>query len=566
MPQIVDLKKKPFYLNNTEIAWIEDTINRMTTKEKIGQLFLHLFDNVSSYDDRKIKEFLDKYPVGGARYESAHSSEVQSFINRLQKNSKIPLLVAANCDAGGNGACTDGTYVASGAHVEAANSENVAYNVGYVSGKESTALGVNWNFDPCVDILKNWRNTIINTRAYGSNANNVIKHTDNYIKGLTQNNILPCIKHFPGDGVEEADQHLQLGVNDLSVDEWDNSFGKVYKHYIDKGIPSIMSGHIALPHYQKYLTPGLRDEDVLPASIAPELINDLLKEKLNFNGLVVTDASHMIGLAASMKRKDYVPRAIAAGCDMFLFFNDTEEDFQFMLDGYYEGVITDERLYDALRRILGMKVLLGLPTQKQDNKLISCSEKLSVIGSKTHKYMAEKAADLGITLVKNTKKELPINPNTHKRAKLYWITNDDVKSKEIRNKVIKELENAGFIVTLHTDNKRSKGKIKNMSRYYDVAFVFADIQSYAIENNVRINWGVSTSNQIPWYIHEIPTIFVSLNYTTHLTDVPMVKNYINAYKNTSEIIHQTIKKIVGDSDFKGTYNENVFCNKWSAKL
>src|SRR5699024_7444434 len=240
------------------------------------------------------------------------------------------------------------------------------------------------------------------------------------------------------------------------------------------------------------------------------------------NGLVVTDASHMIGLAASMKRKDYVPRAIAAGCDMFLFFNDTEEDFQFMLDGYYEGVITDERLYDALRRILGMKVLLGLPTQKQDNKLISCSEKLSVIGSKTHKYMAEKAADLGITLVKNTKKELPINPNTHKRAKLYWITNDDVKSKEIRNKVIKELENAGFIVTLHTDNKRSKGKIKNMSRYYDVAFVFADIQSYAIENNVRINWGVSTSNQIPWYIHEIPTIFVSLNYTTHLTDVPMV--------------------------------------------
>src|SRR5699024_8886042 len=201
-----------------------------------------------------------------------------------------------------------------------------------------------------------------------------------------------------------------------------------------------------------------------------------------------------------------------------------------------------------------------------DNKLISCSEKLSVIGSKTHKYMAEKAADLGITLMKNNKKELPINLNTHKRAKLYWINNDDVKSKEIKNKVIKELENAGFIVTLHTDNKRSKGKIKNMSRYYDVAFVFADIQSYAIENNVRINWGVSTSNQIPWYIHEIPTIFVSLNYTTHLTDVPMVKNYINAYKNTSEIIHQTIKKIVGDSDFKGTYNENVFCNKWSAKL
>ena len=94
---------------------------------------------------------------------------------------------------------------------------------------------------------------------------------------------------------------------------------------------SIMAGHIALPEYQKKLVPGLKDEDILPATLAPELITDLLRGKLGFNGLVLTDASHMIGLAAAMKRKDYVPATIAAGCDMFLFFNDPDEDFQFML-------------------------------------------------------------------------------------------------------------------------------------------------------------------------------------------------------------------------------------------
>ena len=103
-----------------------------------------------------------------------------------------------------------------------------------------------------------------------------------------------CIKHWPGDGTEERDQHLVLGVNELSVEEWEESFGQVYRNHINNGVMSIMAGHIALPEYQKALVPGLEDKDILPATLAPELINGLLKEKLGFNGLVVTDATHML--------------------------------------------------------------------------------------------------------------------------------------------------------------------------------------------------------------------------------------------------------------------------------
>ena len=114
--------------------------------------------------------------------------------------------------------------------------------------------------------LFNWRNTIVNTRAYGTNAETVIKHTNAYNEGLTQSNIATCIKHWPGDGVEERDQHNVLGVNTQSVEEWEKSFGEVYRNHIDKGVMSIMAGHIALAEYQKQLAPELEDQDILPSN------------------------------------------------------------------------------------------------------------------------------------------------------------------------------------------------------------------------------------------------------------------------------------------------------------
>ncbi|GAA0181397.1 glycoside hydrolase family 3 N-terminal domain-containing protein [Clostridium sediminicola] len=563
---MVNLKAKPFYLNDEDIAWVESIISGMSIEEKIGQLFVNLF---MDFDNEKAKELIDKYHVGGARYHGGDSEQVYELLSELQRLSKVPMLIAANCDAGGDGATKDGTYIASAAQVEATGSEEVAYNVGYVSGREATALGVNWNFDPCSDILFNWRNTIVNTRAYGTTPEPVIKYTSAYIKGLRQSNIASCIKHFPGDGTEERDQHLVLGVNEFSCEEWDESFGKVYKHAIDEGVMSIMAGHIALPEYQKKLVPEMEDKDILPATLAPELITGLLREQLGFNGLVITDASHMIGMAAAMKRRDYVPAAIAAGCDMFLFFNDIEEDFNFMLDGYKNGVITEERLQDALRRILGLKASLKLHIKQKEGTLIPDKEGLKAIGCEEHLAMAEEAADKGITLVKNTLNQLPIKPSTHKRIKLHTLFGEiggiTHGSNDAEKIIIEELERVGFEVTLNDGTGRLKGKTAEYSENWDAALVFADIVGYAAENNYRIRWKCPMSTDIPWYVHELPTVFVSLNFTTHLTDVPMVKTYINAYKDTRTVIRQTIQKIMGESEFKGSYNENVWCNKWETR-
>lgn len=574
MGRLVDLTTKPYNLTQDQIQWVENTIKEMTDEEKIGQLFFNIFFfNKDGKFEAGLSndEILNKYHIGGARYQGGDSKKVQELLNSLQAKSKIPLFVAANCDAGGNGACSDGTYIASGAQVEATQSEEVAYNAGLVSAREETALGVNMNFDPCVDILMNWRNTIVNTRSYGDNADKVIRYTNAYLKGLTaEREVIQCIKHFPGDGTEERDQHLVLGVNELLPEEWLQSFGKVYKNHIDNGVDMIMAGHIALPKYQKLLNPSLEDKDILPATLSSELITDLLKEKLEFNGLVITDASHMIGMAASMPRRDYVPRAIAAGCDMFLFFNDIEEDFNYMLNGYKNGIITEERLTDALRRILGLKAKIHLPERQANGTLLRTEEDLKVIGCEEHLKLREQSADLGITLVKDTQNNLPISPEKTKKVRIFFLENDaknglyeaDCKTK---NFIKEELERRGFEVSINDGTTREKGSVEKFCEEVDLALIVINIVGYAAENNYRIRWKAPMSSDSPWYIHEVPTIAVSLNYTTHLHDLSMVKTYVNAYHDNEENIRKFIDKLMGVSEFKGIYNELVWTEKWEAR-
>ncbi len=573
MAKLVDLTKKPYNLNADQIKWVEDTIAGMTDEEKVGQLFVNLFfpgSDEYSGNEFTNQEIVEKFHIGGARYKGQDSVQVQGLLNELQSASKIPLLVAANCDSGGDGATNDGTYIASGAQAEASGDTSVAYNAGYVSGREATALGVNTNFDPCVDILMNWRNTIVNTRAYGTNADSVIKYTNAYLEGLTQSEIIQCIKHWPGDGTEERDQHLVLGVNELSVDEWEDSFGRVYRNHIENGVEMIMAGHIALPEYQKALDPSLKDEDIMPATLAPELIQDLLKTKLDFNGMVITDAAHMLGMTSAMRREDYVPLSIAAGCDMFLFFNDIEEDIMFMMNGYKNGVITEERMTDALRRILGLKAKLNLHLKQAEGTLLKDKSELEVIGCEEHLEMRADAADKGITLVKDTQNNLPINPETHRRIRLYYLEGEKAMNVSSENNAlgffVEELERRGYEVTVNDGHTRVKGKTLEYRENVDFALTVSNVAGYGAENNYRIKWKTAMSNEVPWYVWEVPTVFVSLNFTTHLHDATMVKTFVNAYHNNEETIRQVIDKLEGKSEFKGTPNENVWANKWQAKL
>lgn len=580
---MVNLKEKPFCLDDAQIRWVEDAIASMTLDEKLGQLFV-ILQAQPGFQESQVEALLAQSHMGGLRWQNGGGKkDVYKQLSMFQKHSKLPLLIAANCDDGGNGAAPDGVFVATAAECGAGEGTENAYHVGLVVGREASAVGVNWMFNPVVDVYQNWRNTIVNTRSYGADPDKVIANARAYMKGVkgANPNMACTIKHFPGDGVEELDQHLVMGVNNLSVEDWEASFGKVYRTLINEGAEAVMVGHIALPAMSRKLRPGIQDKDIKPATLAPELLTDLLRGDMGFNGVIISDASHMVGITATAKRQEAVPGAIIAGCDMFLFANDIDEDLSFLRAAYDRGDLTEERLSDALHRVLGLKAKLHLNEQRMpDESALDC------IGCEEHKAYTAQAADSCITLVKDTRHYLPMDPGTRKRVFLVYVgstpTTKGYKGDPAKQVVIEELERAGFEVdvcpnfhALEIENGVSPMNFVKMLSHapradfvktHDWALIVVNVKGYAQENNVRLRWSCNHSMELPWYNEEVPTVAMSLNYTNHLIDLPQVHTFINAYAPNRTHIRAAIEKITGRSEFKGKAEDNVFCGRWDTRL
>lgn len=580
---MVDLTAQPFNLDADSVAWVEKTISEMTDEEKIGQLFVNMG---AERTEEYLTDVLNTYHIGAVRYTPGKAAEVWEQNNILQTHSKIPMLIAANTEAGGNGACTDGTYVGWEAKIGVANDVRFAYELGRISGVEASAIGCNWSFAPIVDVYRNWRNPIVSRRTWGGDVDQVLEFSLAYMKGIQESGIAPAAKHWPGDGIDERDQHLSHAPNWLSTEEWDDTFGRLYKGLFDAGLPSIMTGHIALPAYQKHFNPDMRDEDILPATLSKEINTKLLREQLGFNGVVVTDASHMVGLTGAMKRSDILPTAIEAGCDLFLFFNDPDEDFNWMMEGWKSGKLSDERLHDALTRILGLKAMLGLHKKPGNELLMPKDEAMAKIGLAEHQQVAEELADAAITLVKNKQPEtLPISPDKFKRilvipvgaapSPFAALTGD--AGIHPADKVAEKLRERGYeadryesqldkvkgktneeIREILSNAYAGKSAIADLTDNYDLVITVANVVGIgqAIE---RPYWpGTKGTLDMPWFVHEIPTILVSTASPNLLPDMPQVKTYINAYDDKDFNLDIVLDKLEGKSEFKGTPNTEMF--------
>lgn len=589
---MVNLKAKPFYLTDEQIEWVENTIDGMNKEEKIGQLFVHLTGCVR---DDEVKEEVQRMHMGGIRFNPRAKQDMWQMNYNFQKHSRIPVLSAVNVEAGGNGAARDGTFVAPEMKVAATGDTRYAYELGRICGVETRATGSNWAFAPIVDLVRNWHNPGISVRGFGADADTVLAMSKEYFRGISESGIVCAMKHFPGDGNDERDPHIATSVNALSCEEWDNTYGKVYRGMIDAGVQSLMPGHIMLPSYQKHFSPDCREEDLLPATLSKEILGDLLRGKLGFNGLIVSDASHMVGLTGRSKRRDAVPGAIMAGVDMFLFYNDIEEDTQYMTEAYDSGVLTPERLRDALRRILALKAVCGLDSFTLDK--FPSIKGLEVIGKPEHKAVAREIADKSITLVKHKEDIFPVTPKKYKRILLVPIGPSPNPSlvragmvadgSKLKNQLIEKLSAKGFAVEEYVDpvaemvskieslpadqdpikllNKGNKGaygnkqKVKSLTDNYDLVLCFANVSS-TMRTTQRLEWAISKGGwDNPWYVNEIPTVFASFNCPFHLADVPQIKNFINCYDANEATVDAFIAKLTGESEFTGISPVDAFC-------
>lgn len=535
----MDLKRKPFYLDDTAIEWVNNTLNGLTEDEKIGQLFF----SIGFSTEKEYLNHLRSLGIGGLFFRPGVAEEVQQTYEYMQRTSKVPLLTAANLEDGGNGSSIEGTAFGNQMAVAATNQTSDAYTLGKIASSEGKAVGVNFGFSPVVDLDLNFRNPITNVRTYGSDVERVIKNAKEYIQAFHDNGIMTSIKHFPGDGVDERDQHLLTSINSLSVDNWKKTFGKVYQELIDFGSKAVMVGHIAFPAYSG---------DEMPATLSPQLLQDLLRNELGFNGLTITDATPMVGFCSAMKRSEAVPYTIQAGCDMLLFNRVLEEDIQYMKDGLSKGILTKERLDEAVTRILATKASLGL------------HQTINHGTAKFEDFREEQLdlADRSITLVKDTQNMLPLSVEKHKRVLLQLLGSFD-SNERVLEKVKAELEKRDFEITVYEPeiNFFDLGTVTSFSNDYDAVLYVANIQNASNQTVTRVHWHTlfGLGNNLPWFTKEVPTMLLSFGNPYHLYDLPMVDTVINAYCNYDHFIEMAIKKVTGESSFKGVSPVNPFC-------
>lgn len=570
LPKNLDLRGNPFYLNDEDLAWVEGTLAGMTEDEKIQQLF---YPAVWQFSREYLDEMLDTVMPSGVMYRPCSAEQAIEVTKYLYERCKIPPLIAANLEKGGNGIVTEGTLIGSPLAVAATDDVENATRLGTLCAREGKTVGANWAFAPIIDIDYNYRNPIMNTRTFGSDPGRVAAFGEAYTRACQAEGVAVSIKHFPGDGRDDRDQHLVTTINDMDCDEWMQTYGECYRRSIEAGALTVMAGHIMQPAWQKRLNPSLKDEDIMPATLAPELIgpDGLLRGVLGFNGLIVTDATTMAGIMIPMERRKAVPYSIACGADIFLFNRNIREDLEYMRAGVAEGVITKERLDEAVCRILALKAALKLYKQQADR---TAEKALAVLGCEQHLAWRDRISDEAITLVKEEEGVLPLDPA--KKRILFCPLESAPGYKGSAYAVMggtcaafaEMLRAEGFEVSEFESAPLFEGSTPRCDSMeeYDYIIYLANYSTKSNQTTVRIEWAQPMGSNCPSYVNSVPTIFISVENPYHLIDAPRVKTYINTYGASAANLKALVDKLMGRSEFKGRSPVDAFCGRWDTRL
>lgn len=547
---MIDLRKNPFLLNDRQAAWVENTLAALTPEEKAGQLFCVMGGD---YPPDTLKEMVAAGKIGGILFRPVVAGEqIKKDYASLDEVAKVPLLKAANLEEGGSGGMSDGTLFGWPMLTAATDEPEMAAKFGKVCGTEGASVGINWTFSPVCDLDMNYLNPITNVRTFGSDKERVKTMTASYVKAVQSCGVAACAKHFPGDGVDYRDQHLHPTYNTLHADEWYASYGQIYKNLINNGLMSIMVGHIAQPNVAAYVNPELSfEETMMPATLSKTLLTDVLRGTLGFNGVITSDATIMGGYCMAMERRKAIPASIMAGCDMLVFNTDFNEDYGYILEALEDGSLTEERLDEAVTRILALKT-----------KYCRKAENEPVPAEAWH----EEAADKAITLVKNKQPEkLPMTPERYPNIRLVTLGKDEILDGSVREITKEILEANGFHVEVYEpfadDLHGSADLPKDRLTLY-----MANYEQASNQTVVRINWCPKHALDMPRFVNEEVSVFVSLASPYNLQDVPRVRTYINAYTATRTTIRLAIEKLMGRSEFKGVSPVDAFCGLLDTRL
>ena len=390
----------------------------LTLEEKIGQMIMVRmsgnFYNSSNYAIQDIEYLIDNYKVGGLIMFYGNIYGASHNINLFQKWSNIPLLIASDYERGvGQWMSDGGTLFPSNMAISATGDPMNAYNQGKIISEEARALGVHLILAPVLDINNNPKNPIINLRSYGDGPDIVSRFGIQFIKGIQDGGTFACAKHFPGHGNTDKDSHSSLPVINVDKKTIQKNELAPFKEAIDSDVSSIMIGHLVVPAL---------DKENVPATHSYKITTELLKQKLGFNGLVITDGLEMGALSKNISNEESIIRSIEAGADILLLPIDAVNAVRSIKAAIDNGRLTEERINQSVKQIWGLKEKAGLFNNKG---LPDLDDIKNTIGAKGHTSVANKIAKESITLVKDDRKAIPIKPEKINKLSHVILSMDD---------------------------------------------------------------------------------------------------------------------------------------------
>ncbi|MBI5281257.1 MAG: glycoside hydrolase family 3 C-terminal domain-containing protein [Candidatus Solibacter usitatus] len=386
-------------------------LKSMTLREKAAQLLMVQFygesPNVRSKAYREYTALVRDVRVGGlivlnrvqnGIVKKADPYQMAAFLNRMQKQAKVPLIVGGDFERGASMRLHSTTQFPHLMAYGAAGDLAATAALGAATGREARAVGVHWLFAPDADVNNNPANPIINIRSFSENPQAVAAHVKAFIEGARRdpkNAVLTTVKHFPGHGDTETDSHIGLGVVNASSERMDAVELVPFRAAIEAGVDSVMTAHLHVPAYEP---------EAIPATVSKNILTGLLRKDLGFNGLITTDAMDMQGLTKLFPPGEAAVRAVEAGADLLLIPAHARDSVKAIVEAVESGRLSRQRLDQSVLRILNAKIKVGL----HKKKLVDLESISDSIELPEDEEQAALVARKALTLVKNDGGLLPL--------------------------------------------------------------------------------------------------------------------------------------------------------------
>jgi beta-N-acetylhexosaminidase len=544
------LTKAPFSLGPEALTWVQDTLAGMSDAERIGQLFVFSSMGFASDEAEKLAALK---PAGVTRFFTPMAGRETALIDHFRADARIPLLVSADLE-GSRMSLAFGTEVPNPLALSAVDDVQASRQIARIMAEEAVAMGINWSFTPVLDINAAFRSAIVATRGFGSDVDRIERQALAQIDEFQAAGLAATVKHWPGEGHDDRDQHLLTTINPLDMAAWEASHGRLYRAAIGAGVMSVMSAHIAFPAYMK--SQGVSGiEAYRPASINRALNIDLLRGTLGFNGLIVSDATPMAGLGAWGDYAQTLPEVIENGCDLILFAPDPEKAVAYLAEALEDGRLSAARLTEALTRVLGLKAALGLHLGRTPARAAASPEARATAQSITARAPV---------LEKDTQGLFPISPASHRRI---LVVSGGIVSPihgTMPFALPDMLRVEGFDVQVYS----GEGEMPAPDGFDLMLYLFGE-ETLLTRGRIFLDWAKINGGFIgamARHWHRVPTAMISFGYPYYLYDAPRVPTYINAFCTIDSMQSAVVEAMLGRQAWNRNSPVDAFCGLEDARF